>query len=55
MEKAIEYLRGSHDFAGFTDRPVKSPQQEEFYDIIVRQDGLDLELSIPEVDLCIIW
>ena len=40
MEKAIEYLRGSHDFAGFTDRPDEKSTTRRIYDIIVRQDGV---------------
>ena len=35
MEKAIEYLRGSHDFAGFTDRPDEKSTTRRIYDIIV--------------------
>lgn len=45
MEKAIEYLRGSHDFAGFTDRPDEKSTTRRIYDIIVRQDGHRLRIE----------
>lgn len=39
MQEAAEHLKGTHDFAGFTDKKDETSTKREIYDIIVSGQG----------------
>lgn len=45
MEKAASYLIGTHDFAGFTDRPDEKSTMRRIYDIIIRWDKQQIRIE----------
>lgn len=45
MRLAAGYLKGTHDFAGFTDRTDEKSTTRRIYDIIVKQSGNRIQIE----------